>query len=156
MLEYEAELDLTDLAAENGASLEGRKETITRAKLAVLALAKNLKEGSASGLYRLRLSFKGLPSQDDLEGEPVLASSNWPYTGASPVLAAYEKELITKWCAGGKASALYDTKADSISNPAASSTGGCSTGGGHFSNGAPVVMALLVLGLLMRRSVRVL
>jgi hypothetical protein len=152
VLEYEAELDLTALAAENGTSLEGRKKTITQAKLATLALAKNLKESSHTGLYRLKLTFKGLPSQDGLEGEPVHATSAWPYTGSSPVLASYEEELIGKWCAGGKASALYDTtKADSISGTEPKSAGGCSTGSGRAASGTLLVAGLLLLGLVIRR-----
>jgi MYXO-CTERM domain-containing protein len=151
VLEYEAELDVTDLAAENGTDLAGRGKTIAQAKLALLALAKNLKESSPSGLYRLKVSFKGLPSQSGLTGEPVYASSSWPYTGASPVLAAYEKELIMKWCVGGEASALYDSKADTVAGAEDKSSGGCSTATGPAGSGALLVVALLLLGLVVWR-----
>jgi uncharacterized protein (TIGR03382 family) len=150
VLEYEAELDVTDLSAENGTEIEGRQKTITQAKLALLALAKNLKESSPSGLYRLKVSFKGLPSQTGLTGQPVYAKSNWPYTGASPVLAAYENELIMKWCANGEASALYDGKADAIAGSEEKSAGGCSASG-PAGSGALLVVALLLLGLVVWR-----
>jgi len=149
VLEYEAELDVTDLAAENGTDIDGRRKTITQAKLALLALAKNLKESSPSGLYRLDLSFKGLPDQSGLGSQPVYASSIWPYTGASPVVAAYENELITKWCPGGQASALYG-KADTVAGREDTSAGGCSTSGSAGS-GALLVVALLLLGLVVQR-----
>jgi uncharacterized protein (TIGR03382 family) len=152
VLEYEAELDVTDLAAENGTDIDGRRKTITQAKLALLALAKNLKELSPSGLYRLDVSFKGLPDQSGLGGEPVYASSVWPYTGASPVLAAYENELITQWCPGGPASALYDGKADTVAGVEDSSAAGGCSASGSAGSGALMVVALLLLGLAVWRA----
>jgi hypothetical protein len=153
VVEYEVELDLTALAAANGSDKAGRKKTVTQAKLAMLALAKNLKEESATGLYRLRVTFTGLPSQSDLDGEPVYASSAWAYTGASPVLAAYEKELVTKWCAGGGQSALYG-KTDAIGGEPAAEHGGCSANPSATGADAALLVLLLLTAALLVRSGR--
>lgn len=151
VVEYEVELDLSALSAFNGATKEGRQKTVTQAKLAMLALAKNLKDLSSVGLYRLRVSFKGLPSQSDLDGTPVYASSAWAYTGGSPVLAAYEKELISPYCAGGTQSALYgktDAITDTTSEP---STAGCAVAPRAQVLGLLPLLALAGLALLRRR-----
>jgi len=149
VLEYEAELDLTALATFNGSDVQGRQQTSTQAKLALLVLAKNLKDSSPSGNYRLRITFKGLPSQSGLTGEKVYASSSWAYTGASPVLAAYEKELITHFCAGGVQSALYG-KADVLPSEVEPAAGGCATGGAPAGTAFGIALLLMLLVLCCR------
>lgn len=90
------ELDFTALARANGTSRDGRAETIRLAKLAILALSRNMEEtlGGMFTKYKLEVNIKGLPSQEGLEGAPVHASTRYPYTAGSPVLKSYEKELI--------------------------------------------------------------
>lgn len=149
-VEYTAELDLSQVDAANGQTVEGRQATVTRAKLALLALAKNLKDDVGS--YRLFVTFKGLPDQSGLSGQPVYASSKWPYTGASPVLAAYEKELIDSTCNSG--SALYGKTDGTSPITAEAASAGCAVGAGAgtgLAGLAVVLLALVALGLRRRR-----
>jgi hypothetical protein len=91
--EYSMTLDVTALSNTNGTSLEGRTKTIKTAKLALLAMARNMHDLS-NGQYRLWLRFFGLPSQTGLPGTRLYATTSYAYSSASPLLAAYEHELI--------------------------------------------------------------
>lgn len=91
--EYSMKLDVRALAAANGTTATGRAATIRAAKLALLAIARNMDDLS-DGNYRLRVTFIGLPSQTGLPGSTLNASTRYPYTSTSPLLIAYERELI--------------------------------------------------------------
>jgi len=128
VIEYEIALDTTALAAHNGSTLAGREKTIRQAKLALLAIARNL-EGYPEP-YRLFATFQGLPSQTGLSGTLLHATTHWPYTASSPLLAAYEAELIGADCplvaSGGKADYSAPLEADgpagcSVSSPSSRS-----------------------------------
>lgn len=91
--EYSMKLDVRALATANGTTVAGRAATIKSAKLALLALARNMDDLS-DGNYRLRVTFIGLPSQVGLSGSTLYASTRYPYTSTSSLLIAYERELI--------------------------------------------------------------
>ncbi len=91
--EYTMKLDVTKLAAANGYALGGRVATIRTAKLALLALARNMDDIS-DGNFRLRVTFTGLPSQVGVSGTKLNATTAYAYTSTSPLLIAYERELI--------------------------------------------------------------
>jgi hypothetical protein len=91
--EYSMKLDVRALATFNGTSLTGRRATIQSAKLALLAIARNMDDLS-DGNYRLTVQFIGLPSQTSLPGTTLYATTRYPYTASSPLLIAYERELI--------------------------------------------------------------
>ncbi len=93
--EYAMKLDARALAAHNGYTVAGRQRTITAAKLALLAIARNMHDLSG-GNYRLRVTFTGLPTQIGLSGTRLYTSTSYPYTSSSPLLAAYERELIDR------------------------------------------------------------
>jgi hypothetical protein len=90
---YSMKLDVSALAAANGGTLDGRARTIRAAKLALLAIAKDLEDLSA-GNYYLRATFVGLPSQSGLAGTPLHATTVYAYSVASPLLGQYEAELL--------------------------------------------------------------
>lgn len=91
--EYTMKLDVRALAAANGTTASGRAATIKAAKVALLALARNMDDLS-DGNYRLRVTFVGLPSQVGLTGTTLYASTRYPYTSTSSLLTSYERELI--------------------------------------------------------------
>lgn len=91
--EYTMKLDVTALAAANGTTATGRKATIKAAKLALLAISRNMDDIS-DGNYRLKVTFTGLPSQVGLVGTKLNASTIYPYTSTSALLIAYDRELI--------------------------------------------------------------
>lgn len=91
--EYSMKLDVRALSAANGSSVAGRKATIQTAKLALLAIARNMDDLS-NGNYRLTVQFIGLPSQTSLPGTVLNATTRYPYTSTSPLLIAYDRELI--------------------------------------------------------------
>jgi hypothetical protein len=91
--EYTMKLDVTALSTYNGTSLTGRTNTYRSAKLALLAIARNLDDVS-NGSYRLKVTFVGLPSATSVPGTKLNATTAYPYTSASPLLIAYERELI--------------------------------------------------------------
>lgn len=93
VLEYTMKLDVSALSTANGTTASGRAATIRSAKLALLAIARNLDDLS-DGNYRLRVTFVGLPSQTGLVGTKLNATTAYPYTATSPLLIAYESELI--------------------------------------------------------------
>jgi hypothetical protein len=94
VVEYRMKLDVTKYAVANGTTLAGRTKTITTAKLAVLAMARNLaRMGSA---YRLWITFVGLPSQTGIVGTKLYATTSSAYTASSTLLAAYERELVNR------------------------------------------------------------
>lgn len=86
-------VNVSALAQANGLSLTGRVQTIKSAKIALLSLAKNLSH-LGQGKYRLKVEFVGLPSQQNLAGEKLNATTQYAYSAASPLLKAYERELI--------------------------------------------------------------
>lgn len=91
--EYEMTIDVTNLARANGHTIPGRRNTIRAAKLALLAMAKNM-HSLSHGMYRLRVTFIGLPNQAMLPGIALNATTQCPYSAGSSLLAAYEKELM--------------------------------------------------------------
>lgn len=91
--EYSMKLDVRALATANGTTASGRASTIKSAKLALLALARNMDDLS-NGNYRLSVAFIGLPSQTGLAGTALNATTRFPYTSTSALLIAYENELI--------------------------------------------------------------
>jgi hypothetical protein len=93
--EYSMKLDVTALAAYNGTTVAGRQATIRSAKLALLAMARNM-EDLSHGNYRLRVTFVGLPSQTGLTGTKLYASTLYAYTVESPLIQAYENELLNR------------------------------------------------------------
>lgn len=147
-MEYRAELDISALAAQNGDSAEGRQRTIDVAKLALLALAKNLKD--AHGMYRMWITFNGLPSQEGLFGARVYQTSNYPYSGGSPLLNSYEQELINKQICG-QDTALYG-KFDQLGQGLPGQAGaieqsaGCAATG-ETAPGSAGLLALVIAGL---------
>lgn len=90
---YEMKVDVTKLAAANGSTAGGRAATVKAAKLALLAMSRSMAPLGSSG-WRLRVTFVGLPSQTDLAGTKLYATTQYAYGAGSPLLAAYEKELI--------------------------------------------------------------
>lgn len=91
--EYSMKLDVRALASQNGSNVAGRRATIQSAKLALLAIARNMDDLS-DGNYRLTVQFVGLPSQTSLPGTVLNATTRYPYTSSSALLIAYERELI--------------------------------------------------------------
>jgi hypothetical protein len=157
-LELRGELDVSAVAAENGTSVAGRQATIDKAKLALLVIAKDLKDSNAyaGGKYRLYLSFKGLPSQEGLQGSRVYEKTSAPYSGGSPVLLGYEKELIDARVCGAQ-SALYSGKSDEEPDGIAAQpadAAGCRLGPAGAVSSAFSLLALLGLALLARRNRR--
>jgi hypothetical protein len=96
-MNYAMKVDVTALAKANGTTSLGRLKTVRAAKLSLLAMARSMNKLSA-GKYRLKVTFVGLPSQSGLPGVALPASTTWPYTASSPLLATLEKEWIN---AGG-------------------------------------------------------
>lgn len=90
---YRFNIDLAPAHARNGASLSGRERTVSVAKLALLAINKNLHE-IWPGKYKLFVTFQNLPSQTGLSGSALNATTAWPYTNGSPLIASYTAELI--------------------------------------------------------------
>jgi hypothetical protein len=91
--EYAMKLDVTRLATAGGTSIAGRTRTIRTAKLALIAIAKNLEDAS-QGSYQLTLTFTGLPSQAGLPGTELHATTLDAYSVDHPLLNAYISELI--------------------------------------------------------------
>ena len=91
--EYTMKLDVSALSTYNGTTLAGRSATYKSAKLALLAIARNLDDVS-NGNYRLKVTFVGLPSSTSVLGTKLNATTAYPYTSTSPLLIAYERELI--------------------------------------------------------------
>jgi MYXO-CTERM domain-containing protein len=118
-LAYQAKLDVSALAAVRGPTLEGRRQTIVQVKLALLGMARSLLELSASGLFSLRVEIVGLPDQSDLDGARVFATTQYPYTAGSPLLGAYEAELLSQACSGD---AAFGGKADDPGSDAATNS----------------------------------
>jgi hypothetical protein len=90
---YSMELDVRALAAHNGDSLLGRADTVVRTKLFLVALAENM-SALSGGKFKLRVKLTGLPSQTDLPGTRLYATTTYPYSAGSPLLAAYRAEMI--------------------------------------------------------------
>lgn len=90
---YSMELDVTALSAANGTSLTGRKDTIRRAKLFLVALSENLRTLSANR-FLLRVKFVGLPSQTGIAGTKLNATTSSPYSGPSALLTQYKAQMI--------------------------------------------------------------
>lgn len=92
-MEYAMTINVAMLSSANGDTLEGRRRTVTSAKLALLAMAYTLDDMS-QGNFRLTVRFLGLPSQAGLRGTRLYATTTYPYSSASPLLAAYGSELL--------------------------------------------------------------
>lgn len=93
VVSYEMRVDVTPVAQKNGATAAGRARTIANAKVALLSMAESLDKLSG-GKYKLRVTFVGLPSQAGLSGTPLNATTSFPYSAGSPLLAKYAAELI--------------------------------------------------------------
>jgi len=93
LLEYRMKLDLTKYSAANGSTAAGRAKTVTAAKLAIIAMNRSMARISRAG-YRLWIQLVGLPSQTGLAGTVAHATTTSPYTTTSPLLLAYERELL--------------------------------------------------------------
>ena len=91
--EYTMKLNVSALSTANGSTTAGRTATIKAAKLALLAISRNMDDISG-GNYRLKVTFVGLPSQNGVVGTKLNASTVYPYTSTSPLLIAYDRELI--------------------------------------------------------------
>ena len=94
VVEYRMKLDVTKYAIANGTTLAGRTKTITTAKLAVLAMARNLARMASA--YRLWIDFVGLPSPVGIVGAKLYSTTTSPYTAGSTLIAAYERELLNR------------------------------------------------------------
>lgn len=147
---YRGELDVSDVSAKNGLTLAGRRATITRTKLALLAIAKDMGLAAGPGKsWQLYLTIKGLPSQSGLGGTPVYATTSWPYTAGSTLFASYAAELIRNGDCGsfGKADEALGTQETPLVDE---ESAGCATAPGS-SHGALALLALLGLALLFWR-----
>jgi hypothetical protein len=90
---YNMELNVTALSLANGTSLVGRTDTIRRAKLFLVAAADNMARMSANK-FQLRVTFIGLPSQVNVPGLRLNATTSYAYSAASSLLATYKAQLI--------------------------------------------------------------
>jgi hypothetical protein len=86
-LTYTMQLDVSEVTRNNEA-----KKAVELVKLAVVVISRNLAESFSQ--YKLNLEIIGLPRQDRSTGEKLHATTQWPYTRESPVIKAYEKELM--------------------------------------------------------------
>jgi MYXO-CTERM domain-containing protein len=99
--------------------------------------------------YRLFLSFEGLPSQSGLTGTRLNATTSWPYTAASSLLAAYEAELIGDYCPSWS-----DGKADQAAGAPIDEPAGCAVSSAPAGGGALVLVLAAALLALRRRAAR--
>lgn len=90
-------IDMTALANANGYHYQGRLDTITKAKLALLALAKNASAISQDN-FRLWVTFWGLPDQSDLPGLKLYWETRWPYNFHSQFIQSFQDDLISEYC----------------------------------------------------------
>ena len=90
---YNMELDVTALSQANGTTIAGRSDTVRRAKLFLVAAADNMARFS-SNRFQLRVKFVGLPSQTNVVGTKLNATTLYAYSSSSTLLAAYKTELI--------------------------------------------------------------
>lgn len=93
VMSYSMTLDVAALSARNGGTVAGRQATITAAKLYLIAMAASL-EAVVPGSWKLSVRFVGLPSQTGLSGTRLPASTQWPYTASSSLLASFRAQLI--------------------------------------------------------------
>jgi len=153
---YRAELDVSELAAKNGATLDGRRATVLKTKLALLGIAKDMGLAAGAGNpWQLHLAVKGLPSQTGLSGTPVYATTAWPYTAGSPLLAKYTAELIRSGDCGsrGKADdALATPEAHGSMTSTLEEGGGCAAAPGASAIPIAGLLALYALALCFPRS----
>lgn len=90
---YSMRLDVSGHPAINDVSAKARQAIVDQAKFVLLAMNKNLAQ-YYPGKYRLWFTVEGLPSQAGLNGTPLPAKTQYPYTSQSPLRIAFEKELI--------------------------------------------------------------
>lgn len=90
---YNMELDVTALSQANGTTLAGRTDTVRRAKLFLVAAAENMARMS-SNRFQLRVTFVGLPSQTNVPGAKLNATTLYAYSASSTLLATYKSQLI--------------------------------------------------------------
>lgn len=86
-------LNVTALSTANGTTLAGRTKTLRAAKLALLAVIRDVDDLTV-GPWRVTVKFVGLPSQTSLPGTKLYATTSSPYSAASALLTAYAKELV--------------------------------------------------------------
>ena len=100
--DYSFTLDMGPLATKNGDSVEGRRKTRDRAKLAIIAIIKTAESMHRAGRFRVWIHLDNLPSQDGLSGNRVYSGKTdwpgWPYTSSSPLFQGYLKEMIGAEC----------------------------------------------------------
>lgn len=85
-----------DVSAMPRATADQRLELLTHVKLALLAITESLYTP-----YRAVISVVGLPSQVVIARPGfslVHATTNWPYSASSPVIARYKNELLDVSC----------------------------------------------------------
>lgn len=93
--EYGGEVDVSAYVRSRQGDASSLQTAVNTIKLALVAMAKNL-DAVSDGKFRLTVTFIGLPSQQGLVGTPLYAKTNSPYSKASPLLKAYEKELLNQ------------------------------------------------------------
>lgn len=85
-----------DVSAMPRATVSQRLELLTHVKLAMLAITETLYTP-----YRVAITVAGLPSQVGIARSSfrtVHATTNWPYSASSPLLASYKAELLASGC----------------------------------------------------------
>ncbi len=85
-----------DVSAMPRATASQRVELLTHVKLALLAITESLYTP-----YRAVITIVGLPSQAGISSSSfglVYATTNWPYTASSPLIAGYKAELLNVNC----------------------------------------------------------
>lgn len=87
-----------DVSGYDQSTKAGRLQAITMAKLAIISLHYNMAQYGS--LFRLTIEVKGLPANQNEFAKPgftkVVAKTNFPYSGPSPVAQNFYEELLAK------------------------------------------------------------
>lgn len=97
-LYQEVSVDLSHTTTQAGPSKEARQEVRDLAKLIVISLMESLRVDSPATLAKIKISFTGLPRQNDLKGSILPATTQSPYTRGSPLLEKFKRELLRENC----------------------------------------------------------
>ena len=95
---YTIELDFAELSNHNGLTIDGRRETINTAKLAVIAVVENLSQMTYWLPHQAFVKMYNLPSQTGLKGKTVYSTTMYPYSQYSLLYLNYKSELIGNNC----------------------------------------------------------
>ena len=95
VITYKMKIDLRSISVPGVDERTARQAIVHQAKFALLAMNRNMSTYFPQR-YRLWITFIGLPKQTDLAGTILYATTNYPYTSGSPLIRAYETELINK------------------------------------------------------------